>query len=134
MNNKNLLILIIAVVIILGGILLVLNRNKGSIEPKYTINPEYKVTPKIAPFVMIKVSDKGFSPAQITVDKETLIHFINNTNKTIGIASVSGKNKIEIMPAIASGKTGISLPLLNTGEYGFTLKNETGLKGKIIVR
>jgi len=138
MNNRNLLILIVLTVIIFGGVLFVLNGNKGTQKTSLpeqgvqTVHPDYKITPIIAPFIVINVSDKGFDSTQTTANKGILIHFINDTNKNISI--VSGENKIEIVPTIDPGKTGISLPLFKTGEYNFSLKDNPEIKGKIIVR
>lgn len=89
------------------------------------------ITPIIAPFVEITVDEAGFSPSQTNLKKGGLVHFINQTSETVEIVP-TGNQKIVIAP-IEVGKTGISLPIFDTGTYNFALKENSNIKGTIIV-
>lgn len=131
MNKLHVFIVILGTLILSIGIVVIFNQMKGSIKPAPSAQQANNPASKIAPYLNITVSDTGFSPTQVSVDKEMLIHFVNTTDKIIQIIPI--KNKIEIAP-IPPGKTGISLPLFESGEYEFTVDNESGFIGKIIVR
>lgn len=111
----------------------VLDISKIPVQSKDSTGSNYLgVTPLIAPFVEVTVSSSGISPSQVTAKKGGLIHFVNKTSRKIEIVS-SGSLKIVVM-SIEAGKTGISLPLFDLGNYSYSLKDDFNIKGTVSVR
>lgn len=146
MNTKTIVTILIVGVIFLAGAssyLLLKPSLKKDIQQSQnesqTVDKKEKIiiindaiTPKIAPFVEVTITSNGFSPAKVTLSKGGVIHFINKTSRPFEIVS-EGKLSVAAAP-IEAGKTVVSLPLFETGEYILSLKGNPNIKGVVLVK
>lgn len=102
------------------------NADQATDQNQSVVNKE---ADKKAPFIEITIENESITPESVSIEKDTLIHFINKTDHSLSIKSI-GKNTIPIAD-IPSNQTGISLFLPNSGVYSYEVDT---IKGKVIVK
>jgi len=119
---------ILIVLLVLSFVLLQIRKNadQATDQNQSVVNKE---ADKKAPFIEITIENESITPESVSIEKDTLIHFINKTDHSLSIKSI-GKNTIPIAD-IPSNQTGISLFLPNSGVYSYEVDT---IKGKVIVK
>lgn len=120
-----LIVLLIVGILVLFGALTILLLTRG------VFNKTANTIAKIGTYANITVTDKGFSPSEVKAPKDSVVHFINKTSKTLEIVP-QGENKILVVPLVP-GKTTISFVMSKPGVYEFTLKEDSSKKGKVTI-
>jgi len=114
-NSKNLIyVLVAAFVILLVGIVLVVSSNKSKTNNSAVISQEIKQKP-----ALVEITDSGFVPSTISVNKNQAIIWTNNTDSNHLVAT-------DPYPT-DNGVKGFKSNVLNPNDsYAFILPNKSG--------